>query len=59
MPDDENTAQNTISEENSIPPSPQEPVVDMPVPATDSVPVETPLEALESSMNARYTRFPQ
>lgn len=51
MSDDQNTIQNPISEENSIPPSPQEPTVDIPVPATDSTPVEMPLEAPESPIN--------
>jgi hypothetical protein len=52
MPDDQNITQNPISEENSIPPSPQEPMADIPIPATDSVPAETPPEAPESPRNA-------
>lgn len=52
MPDDQNTTQNQDSEKNSIPPSPQEPMVDVPVPVTDSIPVDIPPEALETPTNA-------
>lgn len=52
MPDDQNPTQNQDSTENSIPPSPQEPMADIPVPAIDSVPVEMPPEAPESPINA-------
>lgn len=50
MPD-QNTTQNPISEENSIPSSPQEPMADIPVPATDSIPADMPPEALKSPIN--------
>ena len=49
MPDDQNTAQNQDSVENSIPPSPQEPMTDAPILPMDSEPAEVPSEALESS----------
>ena len=49
MPDE---PQNPISEENSIPPSPQEPIADTPVSTTDSEPVFMPPEAPESPKNA-------
>jgi hypothetical protein len=52
MPDDQNTAQNPISEKPPIPASPQEPMVDIPVPAIDSMPSNMPLEALETPINA-------
>src|ERR1035437_7708822 len=52
MPDDQNTTQNPISEENSIPPSPQEPMVDIPVSVMDSTSADIPLEAPESPRNA-------
>ena len=63
MPDDQNTTQNPISTENSIPPSSsavaessgetkQEPVADMPVSAIDSTPAEIPPEAPEFPKNA-------
>ena len=51
MTDDQNTTQNPIFEENSIPPSPQEPTADAPIPSIDSEPAEVPSEALESSPN--------
>jgi len=50
MPD-ENTYQNSIPEENSIPPSPQESMADVPVSVVDSEPLNMPLEALESPNN--------
>lgn len=43
--------QNPISEENSIPASPQEPVADAPILPMDSDPTNAPSEALESSPN--------
>lgn len=46
MPDE---PQNPTPEENSIPPSPQEPIADAPIPATDSTPSEVPLEVPEAS----------
>ena len=46
------TTQNPISEENSIPPSPQEPMADIPAPATGSESSNMPLEAPESPKNA-------
>jgi hypothetical protein len=49
MPDDPNTTQNPISEENSTPPSPQEPIPDVPIPPPDSAPAEVPPEVSESS----------
>ena len=58
MPDDQNTAQNQDSVENSIPPSPQEPTADAPILPMDSEsfdhtqdlrPADAPSEALESS----------
>ncbi|MEI8175087.1 MAG: hypothetical protein WCG28_04010 [bacterium] len=51
MPDDQNTTQNPISEENSIPTSPQEPTVDAPILPMDSEPANAPSDALESSPN--------
>src|SRR3989344_6255853 len=51
MPNDENTAQNQDSVENSIPPSPQEPTADAPILPMDSEPANAPSEALESSPN--------
>ena len=51
MPDDQNTTQNQDSEKNSIPPNPQEPMADIPIPAIGSVPTEMPLEAPESPKN--------
>ena len=47
MADEENT-QKPISEENSIPPSPQEPTVDAPILPIDSEPAEAPSEAPEA-----------
>ena len=49
MPDDENTTQNPLPEENSIPPSPQEPTLDAPIPPIDSEPAEVPSDAPEAS----------
>ena len=49
MPSDENTTQNPIPEENSIPPSSQEPTADAPIPPIDSQPVEMPSGAPEAS----------
>lgn len=43
-----NEPQNPTPEENSIPPSPQEPMTDIPVPATDLATPEVPLEAPEA-----------
>src|SRR3989344_3086098 len=51
MPDDQNTTQNPISTENSIPASPQEPMADAPILPMDSEPANAPSEALESSPN--------
>src|SRR3989344_8735526 len=51
MPDDENTAQNQDSVENSIPASPQEPTEPAPENTAHSEPVDAPPEALESSPN--------
>ena len=51
MPNDENTAQNQDSVENSIPPSPQEPTADASILPMDSEPANAPSEALESSPN--------
>ena len=51
MPDDPNTTQNPTPEENSIPPSPQEPMADAPILPIDSEPAEVPSGALESSPN--------
>jgi hypothetical protein len=52
MPDNQNTTQNPISEENPLPPSLQEPMADIPIPAQDSTPADMPLEAPESPKNA-------
>ena len=49
MLDDQNTTQNPTPEENSIPPSPQEPTADAPIPLMDSEPAEVPSEAPEAS----------
>ena len=49
MPDDQNQPQNPTPEENSIPPSPQEPMADAPIPATVSIPAEVPSGATEAS----------
>jgi hypothetical protein len=51
MPDDQNSTQNPISDENSIPASPQEPMADAPILPIDSEPTEVPSDALESSPN--------
>lgn len=51
MPDDQNTIQNQDSAKNSIPPSPQEPMADVPIPATVSESVTMPPEASESPIN--------
>ncbi len=48
MPDNQNTTQNPIFEENTQPMSPQEPVADVPIPATDFTPTEVPPEATEA-----------
>ena len=48
MPDDQNTSQNPISTENSIPTSPQEPTTDAPIPTTVSTPAEVPPGATEA-----------
>lgn len=48
MPDDENTAQNPDSVENSTPPSPQEPTEQVPQDTTVSGPSDKPSEAPES-----------
>jgi len=44
--------QNSISEENSIPVSPQEPMVDMPISVIDPTPADIPPEAPKSPINA-------
>jgi len=49
MPDDQNTTQNPTPTENSIPPSPQEPTADAPIPTTVSTPAEVPPGATEAS----------
>ena len=51
MPDEPNTTKNQDSEKNSIPPSPQEPMADAPIPPIDSEPAKVPSGALESSPN--------
>ena len=51
MPDDQNTTQNPISTENSIPPSPQEPTEQVPENTPHSEPSNTPSEAPEASGN--------
>ena len=48
MPDDEKLSENPSPEENSIPPSPQEPTADAPIPPIDSEPTEAPSEAPEA-----------
>ena len=48
MPDDQNSPQNPISEENSIPASPQESMADAPILPIDSEPAEAPSEAWEA-----------
>jgi len=47
--DEENTNKNPISEENSIPASPQSPMPDAPIPTMDSTPAEVPPEIPEVS----------
>ena len=47
--------QNPIPEENSIPVSPQEPIIDIPVPPKDSVPAEVPSVAPEAPTEAEST----
>lgn len=47
-----NEPQNSIPEENSIPPSPQEPMADIPINTMGSEPSKMPLEAPESPKNA-------
>lgn len=58
MSDDQNTTQNPISEEtmpkdrqDSIPPSPKEPTVDAPIPATVSTPAEMSQRAKKTFLN--------
>ena len=51
MPDDQNTTQNPISGENPIPPSPQEPMADIPINTTGSETSNVPLEAPETPIN--------
>jgi len=53
MPDDQNTAQNQDSTENFIPPSPQEPTADAPIPTT----VSTPAEVLSVATEAPVAGF--
>lgn len=48
MPEDSNSTQNPIPEESSIPPSPQKPMADVPIPPIDSEPAEVPSEAPEA-----------
>lgn len=48
MPDDQDTAQNQDSGQNSIPASPQEPMADAPILPIDSKPAEVPPEVLEA-----------
>jgi hypothetical protein len=52
MPSDPNLTKNEDSEQNSIPPSPQEPMVDIPVSAIDSTLANMPPKAPESPKNA-------
>ncbi|OGJ10641.1 hypothetical protein A2456_01455 [Candidatus Nomurabacteria bacterium RIFOXYC2_FULL_36_19] len=49
MPDDEKPSENPTPEQNSIPPSPQEPTADAPILPVDSEPTEVPSEAPEAS----------
>ena len=49
MPDDQNSPQNPIPEENSIPASPQEPTADAPILPIDSEPAEVPPGVTEAS----------
>ncbi|MFA6533445.1 MAG: winged helix-turn-helix transcriptional regulator [Patescibacteria group bacterium] len=51
MPDNQNTTQNPISEENPIPASLQEPMADIPINITGSEPSNMPPEAPESPKN--------
>jgi hypothetical protein len=51
MSDDQNTTQNPISEENSLPTSPQEPTEPALKNTAHSEPADAPPEALESSLN--------
>jgi len=46
-----NEPQNSISEENSIPPSPQEPIVYIPVSIPDSILTDVPPEVPEAPTN--------
>jgi len=46
-----NEPQNSIPEENSIPPSPQEPIVDIPVSTPDSILTDVPPEVSETPTN--------
>lgn len=48
MLNDQNQPQNQVPEENSIPPSPQEPTADAPILPMDSEPAEVPPEAPEA-----------
>ena len=50
MREEKNKAQNQDSVENSIPPSPQEPTADAPIPPIDSEPTEAPSEAPEAPL---------
>jgi hypothetical protein len=52
MPDDQNTTKNQISTENSIPPSPQEPMANIPINTRASGSSNMPPEAPESPKNA-------
>ena len=52
MPDDQNTIQNPIPEENSIPANSQEPIHDVPISPSTSAPVAIPLEAPKAPMEA-------
>lgn len=52
FPDDQNTIQNQDSKKNSIPPSPQEPMADIPVSAPNLTPADMPPEVPESTINA-------
>jgi len=52
MPDDENTAQNPIPEENSIPASPQELTPEVPIPTSTSEQVAMPPQATEALTEA-------
>jgi hypothetical protein len=51
MSDDQNSTQNPISENNSIPASPQELVANIPINTMSSKPFNMPPEALESPIN--------